>query len=219
MWLLKEIVASFETGNEFDHLFSKTSMFVTRRPRGIPIGNLTSQLFVNIYLDALDQHLKHTLKEKYYIRYVDDLIILHHNKKHLHRLRNNLEEFLKNNLYLELHPKKQRIFPASQGIDFLGYVIFSSHCFLRKSNKERFRRKLKNLKGLYQKGKISRDKFSMSITSWIAHASHAKTKRLRERIFGVPLQAGEQKEIEKFIDSFLPRRSPIPTPSVQLRLF
>ncbi|MFA5926492.1 MAG: RNA-directed DNA polymerase, partial [Parcubacteria group bacterium] len=146
LWLLREIIGSFETGNEFDCLFPPDSPFRNDRPRGIPIGNLTSQLFVNIYLNALDQHAKHILKAKYYIRYVDDFIVLHSDKKYLHDLRNTIQKFLRNNLNLELHPKKQRIFPASQGIDFLGYVVFPDYCLLRKSNKENFKKKLRKVK-------------------------------------------------------------------------
>ncbi len=222
LWLLKEIIGSFETGNEFDHLFPPDSPFRIDRPRGIPIGNLTSQLFVNICLDALDQFAKHILKVKYYVRYVDDFVILHPDKKYLHDLKNTLQKFLRKNLNLELHPKKQRIFPASQGIDFLGYVVFPDYCLLRKSNKEKFRKKLRKFKKLYLEKKIEKETVRASLTSWLAHANHAKTRRLRTKIFGSPLSAENQEEIEKFIDSWKnppASEKPLREPSGQLRLF
>jgi len=153
------------------------------RPRGIPIGNLTSQLFVNIYLNPLDKYLKHQLKVHYYLRYVDDFIILHPSKKYLHQLRQDIEHFLRYQLNSELHPKKQSIFPVSKGIDFLGYVVFPNHCFLRKSNKEAFKKHLGNMRKAYLKKNLKKEFIQASITSWLAHAEHAKTYRLRKRIF------------------------------------
>jgi len=131
IWLLKEIINSCESGDEYNHLFPVNSHFRTKRPRGIPIGNLTSQLFVNIYLNELDQYVKHQLKVKYYVRYVDDFVILAKDRKYLHQLTEKIRVFLYNRLYLTLHPKKIRVFPVYLGIDFLGYVIFKDFILLR----------------------------------------------------------------------------------------
>ena len=218
--LLKEIISSYESDNEYNKLFPPDSHFRTKLPRGIPIGNLTSQLFVNIYLNKLDQYLKHQLKIKHYVRYVDDFIILAKNKKTLRQLAEKIRTFLYNELYLTLHPKKRRIFPSHLGIDFLGYLIFRDHIRLRASNVKVFRKKLIKFKKLYSTGKISQQKIQKSITSWIAHAEHADTYNLRKAIFGKPLGAKNQKEITEFIHSW--KRSsgkPIHEPSGQLRLF
>ena len=217
LWLIEKIIDSFETGNEFDSLFPADSPFRKKRPRGIPIGNLTSQLFVNVYLDPLDKFVKNCLGEKYYLRYVDDFLILHKNKKHLHQIKNAVASFLRENLHMELHPKKQRIFPVNQGIDFLGYVTFKDFKLLRKSNKMSFRKKLLKIRKLYQKGLLEKEKIQASITSWLAHTQYADTYRLRKRIFGEPLNAKDQKKISRFIDSW--KKSPSREPSGQLRLF
>ncbi|MEA2113297.1 MAG: reverse transcriptase/maturase family protein [Patescibacteria group bacterium] len=229
MRLLKEIVSSYESDDKYNNLFPPDSHFRTKRPRGIPIGNLTSQLFVNIYLNELDQYLKHHLKVKYYVRYVDDFIILAKNKKYLRQLAEKIRTFLYTQLYLTLHPKKMRIFPSHLGIDFLGYLIFKDHIRLRASNVKAFRKKLIKFRKLYLINKISQQKIQKSITSWLAHAEHADTYNLRKALFGLwpdgdsegkPLGAKNQKEIIEFIYSWKhSSEKPICKPSGQLRLF
>lgn len=119
--LLKEIIRS--------HCSSKNL--------GLPLGNLTSQLFVNIYLNELDQFLKHRLREKYYLRYADDLMILSEDKDHLGWLVIEIRQFLDETLKLTLHPNKTTICTLASGIDFLGYVVFPNHVTLRTRAKRR----------------------------------------------------------------------------------
>jgi len=109
---------------------------------GIPIGNLTSQLFANIYLNELDQFIYRELKQKYYIRYMDDFLILG-TKKELRVLKEEIEKFLINKLQLKMNLKKVNIFPVDKGIDFLGYVVFKDHILLRKSTVKRLVKKMK----------------------------------------------------------------------------
>ena len=111
--------------------------------KGIPIGNLTSQLFANIYLNELDHFIKDRLGIKYYIRYMDDFLILDVDKNRLFDLRNQIREFLQFHLKLNLHPKKSEYFSVDGGIDFLGYLVFKSYILLRKSTVKRFLKKLK----------------------------------------------------------------------------
>lgn len=120
--------------------------------KGMPIGNLTSQLFANIYLNELDKFVKHNLKVKYYVRYVDDFILLSETKEQLKEWRTLVGEFLKNELLLELHLQKREIFPVRIGIDFLGFHIFVSHILLRQSIIRRFWEKFK-------KGKMRSESF------------------------------------------------------------
>ncbi len=199
LWLLKEIISSFETGDEFDFLFPADSPFIINRPRGIPIGNLTSQLFMNIFLNELDQYLKHQEKVRFYLRYVDDFVILHPDKKYLHQLRELIRIFLREKLFLELHPKKQSIFPIKKGIDFLGHVVFKDFSRLRKSNKEAFRKKLKKMKKNLLKSKENEEKMRQAITSWLAHASFSRTERLKKRMLGWNLEAKNQEFIKRII--------------------
>jgi len=227
MWLIEKIIASYQTGTEFDHLFSPDSPFLKFHPRGIPIGNLTSQIFVNILLDPLDQYVKHTLKVKYYIRYVDDFVLLAKDKKYLGQMKHEIQKFLREKLFLELHPRKQTIAPVDRGIDFLGYIIFKKHLLLRKSNKLKFQKKLQVIKksflrapeGSLKQAEILAYAIS-SISAWLAHARHAKTKRLRKRIFGEDLTSKDKSKIEEFVKNWKKEENEVSKKEkIQLGLF
>ncbi|MCD6311961.1 MAG: group II intron reverse transcriptase domain-containing protein, partial [Elusimicrobia bacterium] len=112
---------------------------------GIPVGNLTSQLFANIYLNYFDYFIKHQLHCKYYVRYVDDFIILSEDKRVLGKIFKQSEEFLYQKLELKLN-RKSSIFPVKQGIDFLGYRIWKTHRLLRKGSVKRMKKKIAFLK-------------------------------------------------------------------------
>ena len=150
--------------------------------KGIPIGNLTSQLFANIYLNELDQFVKHELRARYYLRYMDDFVILHADKAKSRRWRYQIAMFLQERLRLQLN-ERTRLFPASQGIDFLGYRIWRTHRLLRKRSVRDMRRKLRRFERQYAAGEISRERIEASIQSWIGHARHADTYNLRRRMF------------------------------------
>ncbi len=102
--------------------------------KGMPLGNLTSQFLANVYLNELDYFVKHKLKAKYYIRYVDDLVILHHSREQLEIWKQEINEFLRKELKLELHPEKSYISSLSRGIDFVGFRNFYYFRLLRKRN-------------------------------------------------------------------------------------
>ena len=109
---------------------------------GVPLGNLTSQIFVNIYMNIFDQWVKHCLKVKFYIRYADDFIFLSHNKEQLEHYIPEIRNFLHYRLKLKLHSKKLQIRSLASGIDFLGWVHFSDHRVLRTTTKNRMFRRL-----------------------------------------------------------------------------
>jgi len=127
IWLIEKIIKSY----------------ATLSGKGIPLGNITSQLFANIYLNELDKFAKHKLKIKYYIRYCDDFVILDNSKEYLESMVPIIEDFLKLRLDLRLHEKKIIIRKFSQGIDFLGYVSFPYNRILRNKTKKRMFRRLK----------------------------------------------------------------------------
>ena len=104
---------------------------------GLPLGNVTSQLFANIYLNELDQFVKHNLKEKYYLRYCDDFVILGESVGRLRKVTGDIGKFLAQNLKLSIHPAKIVIRKYRQGIDFLGYIILPNHRVLRTRTKKR----------------------------------------------------------------------------------
>ena len=114
-WLIKQIL-----NNSSNDFMGRT----TFRKKGMPLGNLTSQFFANIYLSELDYFIKHKLNAKYYIRYVDDFVILHDSKSQLEIWKNEIDNFLRDKLKLELHPQKSKIISLSRGIDFVGFRNF-----------------------------------------------------------------------------------------------
>lgn len=119
------------------------SDFINNSNKGIPIGNLTSQLFANIYLNKLDDFVKNTLRAKVYFRYMDDFLLLG-SKEEMKIAANEICCFLSHNLYLTINPKKNDVFPIVKGIDFLGYIIFQKYTLLRKSTIKRFLDKVKS---------------------------------------------------------------------------
>lgn len=145
--------------------------------KNMPIGNLISQWAANLYLNELDMYIKHQLKIKYYIRYMDDFIILHNNSKELHHIKHKISDFLQTNLKLSLNPKSD-IFPVSRGIDFLGYRIWYNNILLRKSNIIRALRRYKKLVNLYMDNSITIDKIKTSVASWLGHCKHANTEKV-----------------------------------------
>lgn len=157
----------------------------TNKDVGIPIGNLTSQLFANIYLHELDEFVKHALHERYYIRYMDDFCIVHHDKAHLGRVRDLVEQFLLNHLRLKTNAKTQ-VFPVSgsrgRAMDFLGYRIWTTHRKLRKSSIQRITRTMKKLQKRYAEGLVTLSRIRQSLISWLGHAQHAETHGLQKSL-------------------------------------
>ena len=149
--------------------------------RGIPIGNLTSQFFANIYLHEMDKFVKHELGAKLYVRYMDDAIIIHGDKEWLRLAKARLREFLNSELALELN-SKTNIFPIAQGVNFLGYRIWPTHRLLRKSSAKRMKRKLRQFERDYADGTIKLDHITASIMSWLGHASHANCYNLTRHL-------------------------------------
>lgn len=134
--------------------------------KGLPLGNVTSQIFANIYLNELDQFAKHILKARYYIRYCDDFIIIDRSKERLIEYIAKLSNFLKDKLSLELHPNKISIRKISQGIDFLGYVSLPHYCVLRTKTKRRMLKRISD----------------NNLQSYLGMLSHCKSFKLKNRI-------------------------------------
>ncbi len=148
---------------------------------GIPIGNLTSQMFANIYLNELDQFCKHTLKTHYYIRYMDDIIILHQDKKHLHKLKNDIERFVNRKLGLCLNDKTA-IRPVDMGIEFVGYRIWSTHMKIRKKSVIRMKQRIKEVQHLYKKGLIEYADVRATIASYFGFMKNCDSFNLRKKL-------------------------------------
>jgi hypothetical protein len=150
--------------------------------KGMPLGNLTSQFFANVYLNELDQYIKHKLRAKHYIRYVDDFVILHQSKKILEEYKIQIDRFIKEKLNLTLHPDKSKILKLEKGIAFLGFRIFYHHKLLAKKNMRKFEKKLQQMKHEYQEEKIDREKVMEKLEGWLAYATHANTYKYRRKM-------------------------------------
>ncbi len=151
------------------------------KQKGVPLGNYTSQFFGNVYLNNLDYFVKHRLKVKYYIRYVDDFVILHKDKKVLEEFKDKIEKYLKN-LRLELHPEKSEIYALRNGITFLGYRIFYHYKLLRKRNIRYFRNKLNNKMELYSRGLIDKEHIESFLNGWNGYSNFANTYNFNKKI-------------------------------------
>lgn len=149
---------------------------------GLPLGNITSQLFANIYLNELDQFIKHKLGVKYYIRYCDDFVILDGNKEYLEGLILKIDQFLKEKLKLCLHSDKVIIAKYHNGIDFLGYVSFPNHRLLRNKTQKRMFKKIKLSKEKLKQGLITKESFNQSLQSYYGILRHCNSHKLKMKL-------------------------------------
>ena len=179
LWLVGEILGQGTPGNLY---FPGDNLFTPGERRcGLPLGNLTSQFFGNLYLNGFDHFIKEELKCRFYIRYVDDFVIFCNSKPRLHATRRAIESYL-TRLRLILHPKKTRIYKVNEGPLFLGYRIFPTHRRLDKRNVLAMRRRMKQMQQGYAQGRMTAGEIQQRIRSWIGHAGHADTYELRQRV-------------------------------------
>ena len=148
------------------------------KDKGMPLGNLTSQFFANVYLNELDYFIKYILKAKFYIRYVDDFVILHYKKEQLETGNRKINDFLKKELKLELHQDKSKVISLSKGIDFVGFRNFYYYRLLRKRNA----RKMLATISRYKNGEITNVKMTEIFQGWNAYAKWGNSYNLRKQI-------------------------------------
>jgi RNA-directed DNA polymerase len=162
--------------------FPGDDLFSLELPRGLPIGNLTSQFWANVYLNELDQFVKHQLRCKGYLRYVDDFLLFADDKATLHQWREQIIAFLQT-LRLTMHEERAQPKPVTQGIPFLGFTVYPDHRRLKRSKGIVYRRRLKHLYQQYQQGMITREQGRSSVMAWMGHVSHGDTYRLQRKLF------------------------------------
>ncbi len=192
IWLIIKILKNFDN-----------------KKKGMPLGNMTSQFLSNVYLNNLDQFVKQRLKMKYYLRYVDDFVILHESKEVLENCKDKIEKYLKN-LRLEFHPDKSKIYSLCRGIDFLGFKTFYHHRRVRKRNVKGFKARLEKLERAYKNGDITKDKFIASAEGWFAYAMWGDTYNLRQKL---------AKDVEDFFEKATPQFNEILKEETQQKLF
>ena len=161
VWLLQKVISSFSTPDKLGV--------------GLPLGNLTSQLFVNIYMNEFDQFVKHRIGAKYYIRYADDFVVLSQDKKWLENVLLEMDKYLCGKLHLKLHPDKVFIKTLASGVDFLGWVHFPDHRVLRTTTKRRMMRK------------VFARPVSSVINSYLGMLKHGNTYKL-EKLLPRPIE-------------------------------
>ncbi len=170
--LLRKIIGSF---------YSDRTVDLTDK-KGVPIGNLTSQFFSNVYLDELDQFVKNNLRVKHYVRYADDFVFISDSREYLLSLISPVQQFLKKELDLELHPGKIIIGKFRSGVDFLGYIIFPKHILPRTSTKRRLMRRIRNKVLDFKAGKITEESLNQTIQSYFGFLMHANAYKFKEKL-------------------------------------
>lgn len=161
--------------------FPGDDLFAANRPRGLPIGNLTSQFWANCFLNPIDHFVKRELGCEGYVRYVDDLLLFADDKRLFAEWSVALRERMAR-LRLTLHEQRVHARPTWTGIPFLGFILFPTHRRLKHANVHNFIRRLRNQILLYHQHASELDDITRSTQAWLAHAAHGDTLRLRHRL-------------------------------------
>jgi RNA-directed DNA polymerase len=162
--------------------FPGDDLLSATRARGLPIGNLTSQNWANVYLNDLDQFVKHELRCRAYLRYCDDFLLFADEKATLWAWRAEVADKLAT-LRLTLHQGRAQVYPSKAGIPWLGFRVFPTHRRLRRRNVKAFGRRLRAQRDAYHAGEMTLDEIQRSQQAWVAHARHGNTYRLRRSLF------------------------------------
>jgi retron-type reverse transcriptase len=183
LWLIDTII---DRGNDQEpaifHFPGDDLLTPLQRERGLPIGNLTSQFFANVYLNGFDHFVKEKLKFKKYIRYVDDFALFSSDRAQLIEVRQHVEEYLAT-LRLKIHSIKSQIFSTRIGGNFVGFRVFRDRLRVRSHNLYQARQRCKQMQLDYEAGIKTQEQVYQSLQSWIAHLKHGDTWHLRQQIW------------------------------------
>ena len=183
LWLIDLIIDSSNPQEPVITYFpGDTLLTPIQRRHGLPIGNLTSQFFANVYLNRFDHFVKEQLHAKCYLRYVDDFLLFSNDAAYLAQARPQIEDYLAT-LRLQIHPIKSQLFETRQGVNFVGFRILERSIRVRQHTLRRGRRRLKQLQHDYSTGMLSLDQLKQCLQSWEAHLRHGNTHHLRRHIF------------------------------------
>jgi retron-type reverse transcriptase len=185
LWLIDMLIDSSNEQEPVTDYFPGDDLLTpSQRRKGLPIGNLTSQFFANVYLSSFDHFIKEQLRINQYLRYVDDFALFANDRTVLAEARSAIETFLAT-LRLKIHPIKSQLFQTQIGPTFVGFRVFSNHIRVKSANLQRARYRLRRLKKRHAAKLITFEQLSQSIQSWAAHLRHADTWHLRQDIFTV----------------------------------
>ncbi|MEO0827440.1 MAG: RNA-directed DNA polymerase [Cyanobacteria bacterium J06635_15] len=183
LWLIDTIIDSSNPQEPVIEYFPGDDLLTPlERRRGLPIGNLTSQFFANIYLNGFDHFVKESLKAPKYLRYVDDMALFSDDHHYLADARCAIEAYLAT-LRLKIHPIKSQLFETRYGANFVGFRVLPDRIRVRTDNLRRARYRLKRLQVAYARDRINFERLTRSVQSWAAHLKHGDTGHLREDIF------------------------------------
>ena len=178
--------------SDWNDLPDTKSLFHSKPNCGLPIGNLTSQVFANFYMDSFDHYIKHDLKIRYYGRYVDDFVIVHESKEYLKNLIAKLTDYLQSNLQATIHPKKIYLQHYSKGVQFLGTVILSNRIYIASRTKGNFYRAIEKQNEIARNHKPTKEEqqiFQSSMNSYLGIMKHYKSYKLRKHMIFKNLSA------------------------------
>jgi RNA-directed DNA polymerase len=183
LWLIDAIIdASNEQPPVIEHFPGDDLLTPVQRRRGLPIGNLTSQFFANMYLSPFDHFVKRRLKLKPYLRFVDDFAAFSDDRQELVEARMAMEDYLAT-LRLKMHPIKSQLFETRHGANFVGFRVLPDRIRVRNDNLRRARRRMKQLQQDYETGLMTLKPLVQRLQSWEAHLMHGDTHRLRRKLF------------------------------------
>ena len=193
--IIRRKIADKEILTLMDHIIdSASNLYTSKEEIGLPIGNLTSQFFANLYLNELDRFVKVDLKQRYYIRYMDDFLVFSNDRAVLDEIKGKIRDFLREELNLTLHETKSQIFAVSGGITFLGFRLFKNRRRLATKNVLRVRRRIKAWHWEGQQNKHMNKTFlqrQISMRCWFAHAQNADSLWVRRSILRQMLGANK----------------------------
>lgn len=182
LWLCGQIISGSNPQEAISSYFPGDDLFAPfSRPRGLPIGNLTSQFFGNVYLDDLDHFVKERLGVRRYLRYVDDFCCFGDSKKDLQRTRAEISAYLCE-IRLKLNEGKSRIRRPKEGVEFLGFVHSQHQSRLNQVAIKRQRRRMRQLRDSRHLGAVSHEEVATSLRAWRAHAAHGNCYRLTQKV-------------------------------------
>lgn len=164
------------------------------RPRGLPIGNQTSQFWANCYLNPLDHFIKSELRCPAYLRYVDDFALFSDEKAMLWQWKAAIVAFLGHQLRLTLHDRESTVSPVMAGIPFLGFTLFPSYRRLRRRNMLAFAGRLRGMYAAWRAGNLPIATMRERVRSWVAHAAHADSWHLRASLFDAAASLAHDQE-------------------------
>jgi len=190
LWLCDTIIDGSNPQEEVMGYFQGDDLFSPiERKRGLPIGNLTSQFWANVYMNRFDHFVKEVLQVKGYIRYVDDFVLFANTKMEIHEYQKAITHYL-DGIRLQLHPRKTQLYRVQDGVPFLGFRVFPYYRYVLKEKTKRYKRFLKKKIKYYQAGKITPAELENAINAWLGHIRFGQSQRLEYQVFWILRNAG-----------------------------